>query len=392
MSEDHSPSGSNGASAMAFRCAQCNGEMSYDASRQAMACGHCGHVQGVPRSEGRQAIVEYDLERGLAMSRQRGYGTQVKTSQCQECGASVSFSPQATAAECDFCGSSQVLHQDENRNVIRPESLVPFRVARDDASDKFASWIRKLWFRPSDLKHKARVAGMNGVYVPYWTFDAAVHSDWTAQAGYYYYETETYTERDSEGNVVTKTRQVRRTRWEPAWGARNDSFDDVLVCASRGLPEKLERKIRSFDTAALVPYEPSYLAGWKAEEYAVELNDGWRKALAHMESVQERRCSHDVPGDTQRFLHVTSTFSDETFKHVLLPIWISSYRYRGEVYRFLVNGQTGQVTGKAPLSVVKIALFTLFIAAVIAGIILWLQLGKAPPDPPPQPPPASLDY
>lgn len=378
MSDDYSASSSNGASAMAFRCSQCNGEMTYDAGRQAMTCGHCGHSQAVPQSEGRQAIVEYDLEHGMAMSRERGYGTEVKTSQCQECGASVSFAASATAAECDFCGSSQVLHQDESRNVIRPESLVPFAVPRDDAQNKFSSWIGKLWFRPSDLKHKAKVAGMNGVYVPYWTFDAAVHSDWTAQAGYYYYVTETYTERDSEGNTVTKTRQVRHTRWEPAWGARNDAFDDVLVCASRGLPEKLERKIRDFDTAALVSYEPSYLAGWRAEEYAVELNDGWRQALRHMESAQERRCSSDVPGDTQRFLHVTNSFSEETFKHILLPIWISSYRYRGEVYRFLVNGQTGDVTGKAPLSVVKIVLFVLFIAAVIAAVVVLLQMGKSP--------------
>jgi ribosomal protein S27E len=344
--------------------------MTYDAGSQQMACGHCGHVMAIPMSEGHQAIVEYDLEHGLAMSRQRGYGTPVRTSQCQECGASVSFAENVTATTCDFCGSSQVLEQEANRKVLRPESLVPFQRDRSEAQEKFSSWLHGLWFRPSDLKHKARVSEMSGVYVPYWTFDATVHSNWTAQAGYYYYVTETYTARDAQGRTVQKTRQVRKVRWVPAWGSRSDHFDDVLICASRGLPVDLARKLKTFDTASLVPYEPSFLAGWKAEEYAVELNDGWKQAVDHMESAQEQRCRRDVPGDTQRFLNVRNRFHDETFKHVLLPIWISAYRYHDKVYRFLVNGQTGEVTGKAPVSVMKIVLFILFIAAIVAAIVL----------------------
>jgi hypothetical protein len=211
---------------------------------------------------------------------------------------------------------------------------------------------------------------MNGIYVPYWTFDARVHSDWTAQAGYYYYETEYYTEQDSEGNTVQKSKQVRHTRWEPAWGARNDHYDDILICASKGLPDKLAGKLRTFDTVALQAYQPSFLAGWKAEEYAVTLNDGWKQAVTHIESQQKNRCSKDVPGDTQRSLNVVNTYSDETFKHILLPIWIAAYRYNDKVYRFLVNGQTGEVTGKAPLSVVKIVLFVAFLLAVIAAIVV----------------------
>ncbi len=363
---EHQPN----ADAKAYRCPQCGGESNYDASSQKMLCGHCGHAVDIPASEGRQAIVEYDLEHGLAMSRERGFGAPVRTTQCQECGASVSFDETATATECDFCGSAQVLEQEQNRNVIRPESLVPFQVERGAAKDKFSGWIKGLWFRPSDLKHKAKVSEMSGVYVPYWTFDATVHSNWTAQAGYYYYETEVYTDRDAEGNPVEKTRQVRRTRWEPAWGSRTDEFDDVLICASKGLPDKLANRLKTFDTSALQPYAPSFLSGWKAEEYAVHLNDGWKQAVDIMESAQEQRCRRDVPGDTQRFLNVINRFYNETFKHILLPIWISAYRYNDKVYRFLVNGQTGEVTGKAPVSVIKIILFIMVIAAIIAAIVI----------------------
>jgi predicted RNA-binding Zn-ribbon protein involved in translation (DUF1610 family) len=367
--EQTEPAQSN-AGAHEFRCSQCNGEMTYQATAQQLVCGHCGHAMAIPESEGQRAVVEYDLEQGLAMSRQRGYGTEVRATGCQECGATVSFTGQSTAKECEFCGSPQVLEQAANRNVIQPGSLVPFQVNREAASTAFTGWLKGLWFRPSNLKHKAAVAEMNGVYVPYWTFDARVHSDWTAQAGYYYYETEHYTETDNQGNQVEKSKQVRKTRWEHAWGSRNDAYDDILICASRGLPENLAGRLRTFDTAALVPYEPSYLSGWKAEEYAVALNDGWKQAVGTMESEQHTRCKKDVPGDTQRSLNVTNTYSDETFKHVLLPIWISAYRYNENVYRFLVNGQTGEVTGKAPLSALKIILFILFLTAIIATIVV----------------------
>ena len=348
-----------------FRCAQCGGKMSFDAAAQHMLCGHCGHTMEVARTDGLQTIVEYDLEHGLAQASQRGYGVAVKTTKCNECGATVSFGENVTSTACEFCGSAQVMQQDANRKTIRPESLVPFHIDNGSAKQSFSGWLNGLWFRPSALKHNAKVSEMNGVYIPYWTFDARVDSDWTAQAGYYYYETEHYT--DSDGN--SRTRQVRRTRWEPAWGSRRDEYDDLLICASQGLPAKLANKLTTFDTSLLQPYLPEYLAGWKAEEYAVELNDGWKSAVHTMERTQERLCSADVPGDTQRFLNVTNRFYDETFKHVLLPIWIAAYRYNDKVYQFLVNGQTGEVTGKAPYSWVKICALVLLIAAVIAGIV-----------------------
>lgn len=347
--------------------------MSFDASVAALRCAHCGHSMDVPEHGGPRVVAEHGLGHGLASNHARGYGASVRALHCQECGAQVCFPDTLTAIQCDFCGSPQVLAQEQNRNLIRPESLIPFQVDARAARERFSSWLGGLWFRPSGLARQARVADMSGVYVPYWTFDARVRSDWRAEAGYHYYVTESVTERDAQGQTVTRTRQVRKTRWEPAAGARSDVFDDVLVCASRGLPPELATKLEPFDTGALEPYEPGYLAGWKAEEYAVDLDEGWQRAVSRMESSQDQRCRADIPGDTHRNFHAIHRFHDETFKHVLLPIWIASYRYRGELYRFLVNGQTGEVTGKAPLSFWKVALFVLLLAAIGAGIVLAVQ-------------------
>jgi ribosomal protein S27E len=361
------------ASGQRFRCPSCAANMRFDAACGKLACDYCGATVEVGAAEGSSSIVEYDLESGLAAASMRGYGTAVRRTRCQDCGATVSFGGAATSEHCDFCGSPQVLAQEENRNLLRPESLIAFGVDGDSAKTKFRGWLHGLWFRPNALKREAHVKELAGVYVPYWTFDSDVDSDWTAQAGYYYYETETYTTRDANGNTVTRTRQVRKTRWVPAWGSRSDHYDDVLICASRGLPQKLVTRLKTFDTRALVPYQPQYLAGWRAEEYAVELNDGWRGAVEIISAEQRRRCSRDVPGDTQRFLGVNNRFSRQTFKHVLLPIWLSSYRYRDKVYRFLVNGQTGEVTGTAPYSWIKITLFVLSIIALIATVAILVQ-------------------
>ncbi len=354
-----------------WKCEACSGEQHYDAVSKLLKCSFCGATRKVPGGKG--AIVEHDLFAGLdAMP--HGLGVQTdKVSRCKECGATMHFTDNKIATRCAFCGAAAVWVE-EARTLLRPESLVPFTVDIKVANAAFGKWMRKLWFRPNDLKTLAKVQDLVGVYVPFWTYDAHVESSWTADAGYHYTVTEDY-EVVVSGETETRTREVRHTRWESAWGQRSDDYDDVLVCASVGLPKALADSLKSFDMSALVPYTPGYLAGWRAEEYAVDLKVGFESAKLRIDEDQRSRCSGDVPGDTQRLLDVTSTYSELTFKHVLLPIWIAAYRYRGDVYRFLVNGQTGEVQGKAPYSWLKIAAFVTAITVVLALFILFATKG-----------------
>jgi hypothetical protein len=210
---------------------------------------------------------------------------------------------------------------------------------------------------------------MGGVYVPYWSFDSGVQSSWTAERGFYYYVNENVQETDAEGRTVWIEKQVQKTRWEYATGRRQDYYKDVLVCAGRGLPEDIVKRFASFDMSKLVVYDPHFLAGWKAESYALELMPGWQKGEEIIVSSQHRRCEQDVGGDTQRGLSIANVYSQRAFKHVLLPIWISAFRYKNKVYRFLVNGQTGEIVGEAPWSIPKIASLIVLIAAIIGAII-----------------------
>lgn len=356
-------------------CDQCGATPAWDAVVSALKCGACGHTQPlVPAPEAE--IVEHDLSEALVAARPRwNLGTAARQVKCSECGAVIEFPDGVVATRCSFCDSPSVLVEPARADLLAPESLVPFAVSREQATASFRAWLGGLWFRPSDLREKAKLTELRGVYVPYWTFDADVTSHWTADAGYYYYETETYTTTEN-GRRVTRTQKVRRVRWVPTSGSRQDHYDDHLVCASLGVPRGMVDEVGDFDTSRLVPFAPAYLQGFAAESYAVDLARAWALAREKIAAEQRARCRGDVPGDTQRNLRATHRFSNTTFKHVLLPVWVAAFRYRDRVYRFLVNGQTGKVAGQAPWSVVKIVLFSALLLGV-AGL-LYALVGQRP--------------
>jgi len=346
-----------------FLCDNCGAALRWDPEPDALACEHCEHTRAVPRADG--AIVERPLS--AAGDAARGLGLELRVSVCDDCGARVSFDRADTSVTCVYCGSASVLETSANRNALRPESLIPLDVGRAAVQAEFQRWLGRLWFRPSALK-RARSQNVAGVYVPFWTFDAEVHSDWSADAGFYYYVPVTRTH-TVNGKRVTTTHMERRTRWEPAWGDRDDTYDDVLVPAGGGVPDELLTELGAFDMTALVPYRAEYLAGWRAEEYQLDLTDAWLRGRDQIVREQERRCSGDVPGDTQRNLHVDNRFGEPRWKHVLLPVWSLNYRFKERVFQVLVHGQSGRVVGEAPLSWVKIAAAVLLGAGAVLGAI-----------------------
>jgi DNA-directed RNA polymerase subunit RPC12/RpoP len=351
-----------------FRCQNCGALLVWDPDQDALGCDHCGAKVPVPRAE--VAIVERPLsEAGTAA---RGLGLETRALRCNTCGATVALDRSATADVCVFCGSSNVLPQEANRNALRPESLIPLDVGRALVEKNFRAWMSGLWFRPDALRKVERFDAV-GVYVPYWTFDARVHSDWSADAGHYYYVTEMVPTMVN-GRLTMRSQQVRKIRWVPAWGQRDDVYDDLLVHASRGLSEKLLAELGGFDTKALVPYRPEYLAGWRAEEYQVDLDSAWGLARERIVATQEQRCGGDVPGDTYRNLRVRNQLDDVRWKHVLLPMWSLTYRFQGKTYAVLIHGQNGRVHGDAPLSWVKILLLIFGVLALVGVIALVAAL------------------
>ena len=341
-----------------FPCDACGGDMRFDPGDDRLVCDHCGNVEALSLA-GAAPIAETDLRAGLDAGGAPQEETRV--TDCPSCGARFEFDPAIHAAECPFCATPVVADTGVDRHV-KPAAVLPFALEQEQAREAMTAWLGNLWFAPGGLKKYARKGQrLQGIYVPYWTFDAQTDTAYAGARGDVYYVTQTVIR---DGKRVRT--QVPKIRWTPRRGRVRRFFDDVLVLASTSLPKSHTDALEPWDLSGLAPYAPQYLAGFRAEAYRVGLEDGLVEARARMNAVIQRDIRMDIGGDRQRIDHAETKLSDVTFKHVLLPVWIAAYRYRGRAFRFVVNGQTGRVQGERPWSKWKIALAVLAALVVLA--------------------------
>ncbi len=347
-----------------FPCAQCGSDYRFDPSDSKLQCDHCGHEQdiigsgpwdgGIPELDFRDAINNLlplqDIE-------------ETRVSKCPSCAAEVEFDPDLHAVECPFCATPVVTDTGTHRH-IKPRGVLPFALTENTAHDAMSDWLGSLWFAPGGLQEYARKGRkLTGIYVPYWTFDADTQSKYRGERGTIYYEQRTVM-RDGKRETI----QVQKIRWSPKSGRVARFFDDVLVLASKSLPKRFTDALEPWDLAAMEPYRPEFLAGFRAEGYQVDLDEGFTEARAYMDRVIERDVKFDIGGDRQRIHRIDTQLGDITFKHVLLPVWMAAYKYRGKSYRFVINGRTGRVQGERPWSAWKIT-FAIVLAMIAAACV-----------------------
>jgi LSD1 subclass zinc finger protein len=327
-----------------FPCTGCGAKLSFAPGTSSLKCEFCGTTNAIAADDSR--IEELDLWTYLKALEGKQETVEDEHVRCDKCGAEQNLPASHFAATCTFCGAAIVSKSYANRR-IKPKSMVPFQLDRPRAQESFRKWIRGRWMAPRDLKRYAQTdAGLNGVYLPFWTFDCHTETDYTGQRG---------------------ERRDKTTHWYSVSGHITRFHNDVVVLASRSLPDTLLDRISHWDTSALVPYQPEFVSGFRAEAYGIGLKDGWPIGKGMVEDAIRRLIRNDIGGDEQRIDSMHTNYSDVTFKHVLLPVWVSAYRYRDKVYRFLVNGQTGEVTGESPISWWKVALL-----AILGLFILYI--------------------
>lgn len=342
-----------------FACENCGAKQHWDAQIQRLKCDYCNSTKVVEVDYG--PPTEHPLFSVPPEKARRGWDMEMKSALCDSCGARITSGK--LAGFCPFCSGPYVRELPPDDEIIRPEHVIRFRVSRKRMLAIFKKWIGRGWLRPSKLKKMHDPGNVWGVYLPFWTYDTSAYSDWTAMSGYYYYVTRTV-----GSGKNRRTVSERRIRWVPSSGSREGFYDDVLVPATRGLDNDLLHGIYPFNLDNLVPYKPEYLSGWLAEDYSVGLPEGWLTAKKQVEERERRKCAREVPGDTHSSLRVNTVLSRMTYKHILLPVWLASYRYNKRTYRFLVNGQTGKISGHAPISWYKVAAIIMALAAIVAGI------------------------
>ena len=346
-------------------CPSCGNQLNYSAEVQKIVCNYCGHQEELDRSTDK--IQEQSLDAAIrSLSYFEADYLDKKVFDCHNCSAKIMVELDSPKINCGFCGSSNVNIDAFDNKYVQPNGILPFQLSRSQAESYFSKWISKGWFHPSKLK-RLEPEDLHGVYIPFWTYDAEVEAEWSGEAGQYYYESITVM---VDGKPQQK--RVRKTRWHWRSGTLAQFFDDILVSASKSLEQKIVERILPFQMDALINFDPKLILGWEAEIYATEVDRGYRIAEGIINQKVRELCKQRLGGDTQRNLQVQSSFTDQSFKHIMLPIWICSYLYQNKLYRFTINGQTGKIYGKKPISYIKIGILILAIAAIVL-LIFWLK-------------------
>jgi DNA-directed RNA polymerase subunit RPC12/RpoP len=347
-----------------FGCTNCGADLKYKPGTQHLVCGYCGTDNEIP--DPGMDIEELDFHAYLNNQASSEPQFTEQFVKCQGCGASSSLDPKLTSASCPYCDTALVVEQAKEESILQPKSLLPFKLSMEEAKKQFKKWIDGLWFAPGNLKKAAlNFDHFKGIYIPYWTYDTKTQSAYIGQRGTYYYVTETYTE-----NGQTRTRSVRKTRWTTVTGEVKNDFDDILVPATRSLPQEYIEALEPWDLPNLAAFEKRYLSGFLTEKYQVGLAEGFERAKQIAEKSIRSSVHRSIGGDEQRITTLSTQWNNITFKHLLLPVYVSAYRFNNKLYQFLVNARTGEVQGQRPWSWAKIAGLVLLIIAIIAAIMM----------------------
>jgi len=347
-----------------FPCLGCGADLAFDPAAQAPKCPFCGHVAAL--DAGSATVSENDLaaalEKAAARRTEKVLGLEVHEVRCGACGAGVQFTGPLTAQLCPYCG--QPIQRDgvhEAKERLAVDAVVPFQVDAAKAQAELERWTASRWFLPGALKRAGIAAAFQGVYLPFFTFDALTANSYVGMRGDHYYVT--------VGSGKNR-RTVRHTRWSHRSGSFRRFFDDQLECAGSGLPDEKLAALEPWPLKQGKPWRPEYLAGFLARTWERPLADCFHRAKLAMEQELDRDVRARIGGDVQRVFSIETGWSALTYKHVLLPVWMASYRWSEKSYRIVVNAATGEVQGERPWSAWKIAAFVLAIAAVVAVVAL----------------------
>ncbi len=350
-------------SATSFKCPSCGGVMVFDPESQNLKCEYCKHIISMEDTLQHPTAYGFDNDHELEP---QVWGEKSHAVKCKNCGAETVFDAFIVADRCPFCGNSNI-QEEVITTGIMPESIIPFKINSEAAVGLYKKWLRGKWLAPSKLRKgvNSQHVQLTGMYVPCWSFDADTSSFYTAMAGEHYWVT-VYRTEVRDGKTEQVAHQEMRTRWYPVSGQYVEDFRNYVVDSSVHIDDNMYSHILPYNMEELTPYKPEFLSGFKAERYSVDLKTGWETAKKRLSSFIARGIETQINADEISNLRFKTAYSNKKYKHILLPLWFSSFKYKDKNYGYMINGQTGRVDGKSPLSPWKIALLTAGILALTA--------------------------
>ncbi len=352
-----------------FSCKQCGASLVFAPSIQSQKCEYCGFINKIDIQP--TFLQENDFQKALQSIKTHSSEKPLTNieAKCPSCGGKFELKSYQRSTKCPYCNTPVITNIDIFYD-LHPEGLLPFKITKKEAGVSFKKWIGSLWFAPNDLEKKVLSSDIDGIYIPYWTYDADTISEYNGQRGDYYYVT---VDRNVvvDGEVRRVREQERRVRWSFASGRVERFFDDVLVGASKSIPRSIIDSLSPWDLQNIVKFDEKFLSGFKSQTYQVALDDGFKIAKQMMDVVIRDDVRADIGGDLQRIDFLKSYYHDTKFKYILLPVYVSHFSYNSKEYYFAINARNGKVSGKRPYSYFKIALLIFVILSIVAVIIYY---------------------
>ncbi len=354
-----------------FHCPQCAASTAYSANNGGLTCTFCGYYAPPAQKTVGRAADEFEFTVETMERVAHGWGTERMELSCGQCAARMTISSDMLTHTCPFCGSNQVVQAKAPQDTLRPRFLIPFKITEDQCRERTADWLSDTWIVPDELKNFAHHSDYNPIYIPFWTFDADSNADWKAEVAH----TKTVTTGFGKNR---RTRTVTEWKWES--GHVHLNIDDMLVNGSRQVSTVLLEQMRGYNLGELTPYDPAFLAGIQAQAYDTELDEAWAIARRQMRDRTKKRCRSGASSSRMRNFSMSLDFSGESWRYILLPLYLATYSYENKPYQVMVNGQNGVIAGQRPVAWKKVfmAMGAALLPSILFGIIAMIIAAMDP--------------
>ena len=377
-----------------IKCPNCGSNLKFDPESQKLGCDFCGAsfdpslfqdevseltaeeykaeetaAQAQPVSQPAASAAQPQPEVTTEVSEAIGPSEQGGTAQapqqgeqiefiCNSCGARVVTDRNTSATFCAFCGSPALVGQ-RLTNEFKPQYMIPFKVSRQKAEKAFMKWAGGGRWTPFGFVSKKNITKLTGLYVPFWLFNIKAHIDVEASA-----------------EDISYSGEYRTTKYYKVTRQGDVEWKNIPLDGETRIDDKLMEAIEPFNFEKLIPYDYNYIPGFYADRYDQDAQAlairATNRGISGMDEVINTSIGKKY--DHHRIKRNGSTITSMAANYALLPVWFMAYKYHNKMYYFAMNGQTGEVAGKVPVSTVKKTGF-FFIALAVAAVIARLILG-----------------
>lgn len=335
-----------------YKCPNCGSGMMFDSVTGALSCPSCGRKDDIEQLPD-------------PLKRQVFEAGEVKEYHCTSCGAVIVTEPETSATTCSFCGSAVVL-ADRLSGELAPAKVIPFSIGKEEAKRAFKKWCKKGLLTPSFFMTADRIKGITGIYVPFWLYE--LHNKVVVSGTGT--KIRTYTQGDFDYTETRHFNIYRRIRL---------NFVNLPIDASAKMNDELMDKLEPFPQNKMKEFKTPYLAGYIAEKYSYTDEELLPRAKDKMMPYIDEYVSSTV--SQYNSVSFTDEHIDTAMKkadYALLPVWMVQYDYKGKEYTFAMNGHTGKIVGKPPISKVKVTAWFTGIAGisfVALKTVSWIMGG-----------------